>query len=188
MRMAFRMGARARRDDYVNAHGTATREGDPIEIAAIRGRFRIGSAESPSAHEIDARAHAGRNGVIEASSPCCLWRRRRRADRVSRRSGGECTACATSGGSLRGGLRAALSNSFAFGGSNTVLAFRAFIESRRTRITGSQSPDREQRPAAARSASRRRHGIQVSSALSGPVIECDTPPSSGGNTHAERVC
>jgi 3-oxoacyl-[acyl-carrier-protein] synthase II len=29
------------------------------------------------------------------------------------------------GGSLRSGLRAALSNSFAFGGSNTVLAFRA---------------------------------------------------------------
>jgi 3-oxoacyl-[acyl-carrier-protein] synthase II len=29
------------------------------------------------------------------------------------------------GGSLQGSLRAALSNSFAFGGSNTVLAFRA---------------------------------------------------------------
>ena len=29
------------------------------------------------------------------------------------------------GGPLRGSLRAALSNSFAFGGSNTVLAFRA---------------------------------------------------------------
>src|SRR5437667_20475 len=30
--------------DYINAHGTATREGDPIEIAAIRGVFGSRSA------------------------------------------------------------------------------------------------------------------------------------------------
>jgi len=39
---------------------------------------------------------------------------------------GDCTGVRhITGGPLRGSLRAALSNSFAFGGSNTVLAFRA---------------------------------------------------------------
>src|SRR6267154_2136871 len=45
MRMAIHDGGLAPDEiDYINAHGTATREGDPIEIAAIRGVFGSRSA------------------------------------------------------------------------------------------------------------------------------------------------
>lgn len=114
---------------YVNAHGTATREGDPIEIAALKAVFgdhapsvAISATKSMHGHLM------GATGAIEALitvlalnqdaipptahldeiAPDCLGLRH------------------VVDGPLRNtGLRAALSNSFAFGGSNAVLAFRA---------------------------------------------------------------
>ena len=114
--------------DYINAHGTATREGDPIEITAIRGVF--GSRSEAIAVSATKSMHGhmlGATGVIEAiitvmslvsqEAPPTAY-----LDVVDR----DCTGVRhITGGSLRGSLRAALSNSFAFGGSNSVLAFRA---------------------------------------------------------------
>jgi 3-oxoacyl-[acyl-carrier-protein] synthase II len=129
MRMALQDGGLAPEEiDYINAHGTATREGDPIEIAAIRGVFgsrseSIGVSATKSMH-----GHMlGATGIIEAiitvlslasqEAPPTAY-----LDDVDR----ECLGVRhITGRSLRGGMRAALSNSFAFGGSNTVLAFRA---------------------------------------------------------------
>ncbi len=129
MRMAIHDGGLTPDEiDYINAHGTATREGDPIEIAAIRGVF--GSRSTAVAVSATKSMHGhmlGATGVIEAiitvlslasqEAPPTAY-----LDDVDR----ECTGVRhITGGPLRTSLRAALSNSFAFGGSNTVLAFRA---------------------------------------------------------------
>ena len=129
MRMAIQDGGLTPDEiDYINAHGTATREGDPIEIAAIRGVF--GSRSEAVAVSATKSMHAhmlGAAGVIEAiitvmSLASQVAPPTAHLDEVDR----DCTGVRhITGGPLRGSLRAALSNSFAFGGSNTVLAFRA---------------------------------------------------------------
>ncbi|TMH26044.1 MAG: beta-ketoacyl-[acyl-carrier-protein] synthase family protein [Betaproteobacteria bacterium] len=129
MRMAIQDGGMTPDEiDYINAHGTATREGDPIEIAAIRGVFGSRSAAVAVSATKSMHAHMlGATGVIEAiitvlslasqEAPPTAY-----LDDLDR----ECTGVRhITGASLRGSLGAALSNSFAFGGSNTVLAFRA---------------------------------------------------------------
>jgi len=129
MRMALEDGGMTTEDiDYINAHGTATREGDPIEIAAIRGVFGERSGAVAVSATKSMHGHMlGATGVIEAiitvlslhsnEAPPTAY-----LDDLDR----ECTGVRhITGGSLQGSLRAALSNSFAFGGSNTVLAFRA---------------------------------------------------------------
>jgi 3-oxoacyl-[acyl-carrier-protein] synthase II len=129
MRMAIEDGGLTTdKIDYVNAHGTATREGDPIEITAIRGVFgsraeglAVSATKSMHGHTL------GASGVIEAIVTVLSLASQEapptaHLDDVDR----GCTGVRhITGGPLRGGLRAALSNSFAFGGSNSVLAFRA---------------------------------------------------------------
>jgi len=129
MRMAIQDGGLAPEEiDYINAHGTATREGDPIEIAAIRGVFGSRSAAVAVSATKSMHGHMlGAAGAIEAIITVLSLASQEapptaHLDDVDR----ECTGVRhITGGSLRGSLRAALSNSFAFGGSNTVLAFRA---------------------------------------------------------------
>lgn len=114
--------------DYVNAHGTATAEGDPVEISALKAvfgerasRLAVSATKSMHGHQL------GAAGAIEAiitvlalreqaipptahlnqADPACLG-----VDHVTTARRGK-------------PLRAALSNSFAFGGSNAVLAFRS---------------------------------------------------------------
>ncbi|MBL8446836.1 MAG: beta-ketoacyl-[acyl-carrier-protein] synthase family protein [Zoogloeaceae bacterium] len=114
--------------DYINAHGTATAEGDPAEIAALKTTFgdrapRLSVSATKSLH-----GHLlGAAGAIEAVVTVLALRQ------------GALPATANLAGNIdpacegvdhvtesRQGLdlRAALSNSFAFGGSNAVLAFR----------------------------------------------------------------
>ncbi|HEU0290109.1 MAG TPA: beta-ketoacyl-[acyl-carrier-protein] synthase family protein [Burkholderiales bacterium] len=129
MRMAIQDGGLIPDEiDYINAHGTATREGDPIEIAAIRGVF--GSRSEAVAVSATKSMHGhmlGATGVIEAIITVMSLASQEapptaHLDAVDR----DCTGVRhITGGPLRGSLRAALSNSFAFGGSNSVLAFRA---------------------------------------------------------------
>ena len=113
--------------DYVNAHGTATSEGDPVEIAALKQVFGDSAARLPVSGTKSMHGHLlGAAGAIEAITtvlalheqcipptahletldPACIG-----VDHVTV--------------ARRQPLRAALSNSFAFGGSNAVLAFRA---------------------------------------------------------------
>lgn len=114
---------------YVNAHGTATPEGDPTEVAALRTVFGDLARHLPVSATKASHGHLmGAAGAIEALitvlalahdalpptahldvvDPACVG-----VDHIT--------------GSARRGTkpRAALSNSFAFGGSNAVLAFRA---------------------------------------------------------------
>lgn len=113
---------------YVNAHGTGTREGDITEIAALRDVFgthaealAVSSTKSMHGHLM------GASGAIEALVTVLALRH----DAIPPTAHLDAVDPACAGvhhltTALRGsGLRAALSNSFAFGGSNTVLAFRA---------------------------------------------------------------
>lgn len=108
--------------DYVNAHGTATRLNDRTETAALRAVFGarqipVSSSKSMHGHCLNAAggleavvtALALREGVIpatigfQAADPACAI---------------DCVPNVA----RRGEIRTALSNSFAFGGLNAVLA------------------------------------------------------------------
>ncbi|MGS5087765.1 beta-ketoacyl-[acyl-carrier-protein] synthase family protein [Hydrogenophaga sp. A37] len=114
---------------YVNAHGTATVEGDPIEVSALKTVF--GEHASSLAVSATKSMHGhlmGAAGAIEALATVLALREqaipptahlRGRLDPV-------CEGVDHVFEGRRGvPLGAALSNSFAFGGSNAVLAFRA---------------------------------------------------------------
>ncbi len=114
---------------YVNAHGTATREGDPVEVSALRKLFGERAGQLPVSASKSMHGHLmGASGAIEALVTVLALQHdtippTAHLDRID-------PACEgvrhVTGSALRGtGLRAALSNSFAFGGSNAVLAFRA---------------------------------------------------------------
>jgi len=129
MRMAIEDGGLSADEiDYVNAHGTATREGDPIEIAAIRGVFGTRSGAVAVSATKSMHGHLlGATGVVEAiitvlslafqEAPPTAY-----LENLDRECGG---VRHITGEPLHASLRAALCNSFAFGGSNSVLAFRA---------------------------------------------------------------
>jgi 3-oxoacyl-[acyl-carrier-protein] synthase II len=115
--------------DYVNAHGTATAEGDPVEIAALKsvfgeraGRLPVSGTKSMCGHQL------GAAGAIEAITTVLSLREGAIAP-TANLEGNLDPGCAGVDHVTRGRrqvrIRAALSNSFAFGGSNAVLAFRA---------------------------------------------------------------
>jgi 3-oxoacyl-[acyl-carrier-protein] synthase II len=114
--------------DYVNAHGTATAEGDGVEAAALKevfaeqaGRLAVSATKSMHGHQL------GAAGAVEALITVLALRAgaippTAHLDNID-------PACAgldhVTVARRDQPLRAALSNSFAFGGSNAVLAFRA---------------------------------------------------------------
>jgi 3-oxoacyl-[acyl-carrier-protein] synthase II len=114
--------------DYVNAHGTATAEGDPVEIAALKtlfgdyaDRLAVSATKSMHGHQL------GAAGAIEAIVTVLALREQAIPPTAHL---GEIDAACLGVDHVRSArrdlpLRAALSNSFAFGGSNAVLAFRA---------------------------------------------------------------
>ncbi|MBU1362707.1 MAG: beta-ketoacyl-[acyl-carrier-protein] synthase family protein [Gammaproteobacteria bacterium] len=114
--------------DYVNAHGTATAEGDPVEVAALKAVFGNRAAALPVSATKSMHGHQlGAAAAIEAIITVLALRER--AIPPTAHLGALDPACAgvdhVTTARLGQPLRAALSNSFAFGGSNAVLAFRA---------------------------------------------------------------
>ncbi|HXE37471.1 MAG TPA: beta-ketoacyl-[acyl-carrier-protein] synthase family protein [Azonexus sp.] len=114
--------------DYVNAHGTATTEGDPVEVAALKAVFGERAAGLPVSATKSMHGHLlGAAGAIEAIVTI-LALRERAIPPTAHLSALDpaCTGVDHVTVARRGQpLRCALSNSFAFGGSNAVLAFRA---------------------------------------------------------------
>jgi len=114
---------------YVNAHGTATPEGDPTEITALKQVFgdhaehlAVSATKSMHGHSL------GATGAIEALITVLALSRQAipptaHLEQVAQ----DCLGVRhVMGSALRDlPIQAALSNSFAFGGSNAVLAFRA---------------------------------------------------------------
>jgi 3-oxoacyl-[acyl-carrier-protein] synthase II len=114
---------------YVNAHGTGTREGDSVEIQALREVFgahgenlAVSSTKSVHGHLM------GAAGAIEALITIMALQRdaippTAHVNRIDPVCSG--VRHITEAALVGSGLRTALSNSFAFGGCNTVLAFRS---------------------------------------------------------------
>jgi nodulation protein E len=129
MRGALRdAGLAAEQVGYINAHGTATLANDPTETAAIRAvfgahadRLAVSSTKSMHGHALGAAGAlegvatvlALRNGVLPPTANY------READP-------ECNLDVIPNQSRKADVEVALSNSFAFGGLNAVLAFRKY--------------------------------------------------------------
>jgi 3-oxoacyl-[acyl-carrier-protein] synthase II len=114
---------------YVNAHGTATVEGDPIEVSALRQVFGGHAAGLAVSATKSMHGHLmGAAGAIEALATV-LSLREGAIPPTAHLQGNLDPACEGVDHVFEGRrgvpLKAALSNSFAFGGSNAVLAFRA---------------------------------------------------------------
>jgi 3-oxoacyl-[acyl-carrier-protein] synthase II len=115
--------------DYVNAHGTATAEGDPVEIAALLAVFGDLAGGLPVSATKSMHGHLlGAAGAIEAIATVLALREQVIPPTINL-AGNLDPACAgvdhVTSARRDQPLRAALSNSFAFGGSNAALAFRA---------------------------------------------------------------
>lgn len=113
---------------YVNAHGTATPEGDPVEIDALRQYFGAAAANLAVSATKSMHGHLmGASGAIEALITVMSVHKGMippTAHRSSLDPGCVGVDHVLGDGREVGSLPLALSNSFAFGGSNVVLAFR----------------------------------------------------------------
>lgn len=112
---------------YINAHGTATITNDPIETRAIRevfgphaDRILVSSTKSMHGHAL------GAAGAIEAvATTLALSRGVIPPTTNFTEADAECNLNLVVNHSALARVRVALSNSFAFGGLNAVLVFRA---------------------------------------------------------------
>ena len=113
---------------YINAHGTATQANDSMEAAAIRLVFGdrtpeifVSSTKSMHGHTL------GAAGAIEAAATVLGMKNRRLPPNANfNEPDPECDLNIIANASVDAEVEAALSNSFAFGGLNAVLAFRHF--------------------------------------------------------------
>ncbi len=123
--------AKANNDEvgYVNAHGTATPEGDPVEIDALRQHFGDQAARLPVSATKSMHGHLmGASGAIEALiTVMSVSKRMIPPTAHNREIEAACLGVehVLGTGRTMGAAPVALSNSFAFGGSNVVLAFRS---------------------------------------------------------------
>ena len=114
---------------YVNAHGTATQEGDPIEISALRQVFGADAEQVAVSATKSMHGHSlGAVGAMEALITVLALARQSipptaHLEQIAENCLG--VRHVMGRGELNAPLQAAISNSFAFGGSNAVLAFRA---------------------------------------------------------------
>jgi len=113
---------------YVNAHGTATQEGDSIEINALKVAFGDAATELHVSSTKSMHGHMlGAAGAMEAVITVLALARQEIPPTAHLHEVSEdCQGVRhVMGSGLRDvSFRAAISNSFAFGGSNAVLAFR----------------------------------------------------------------
>jgi nodulation protein E len=129
MRMAIRDGGLAPEQiGYINAHGTATEANDRIETAAIRAvfgdyadRLAISSTKSMHAHTL------GAAGALEAVASISALRSGVLPPTINYNApDSACDLDVIPNTARNLQVEACLSNSFAFGGLNAVLAFKAW--------------------------------------------------------------
>jgi nodulation protein E len=114
---------------YINAHGTATEVNDRIETAAIRlvfgghaDKLAVSSTKSMHAHTL------GAAGAIEAAASVLSLLCGTLPPTVNyTKPDPACDLDVVPNEARTQRVEACLSNSFAFGGLNAVLAFRAFV-------------------------------------------------------------
>ena len=129
MRLAVRdAGLALEQIGYINAHGTATEANDRIETAAIRNTFgahansiAVSSTKAVHGHTL------GAAGALEAVASILSLKHGLLPTTANFLTADPaCDLDIISNGSRPTQVEACLSNSFAFGGLNAVLAFKAF--------------------------------------------------------------
>lgn len=117
-------GMRPEEVGYINAHGTGTAANDPAEVRAIRSVF---AAPPPVSSTKSMHGHAlGASPALEALATVLALRGGFLPPTANfNEPDPECDVDAVPNRARELNVRAALSNSFAFGGLNAVLAFRA---------------------------------------------------------------
>jgi len=130
MRMALSDGGIAPEEvDYINAHGTGTAVNDSMEIGAVKTVFgepsrklAISSTKSPHGHIL------GGTSAVEAVATILAIQNDILPPTANfNETDPDCDLDVVPNASRPGSIRCALSNSFAFGGLNAVVAFRKFV-------------------------------------------------------------
>lgn len=114
--------------DYINAHGTATLIGDQIETAAIKQAFGDAACRIPVSSTKSMHGHAmGAAGALEFLAAVLAIVHRAVPPTANLRIPDPCCDLDYVANKARTGVpvKAAMSNSFAFGGANAVLLARA---------------------------------------------------------------
>lgn len=127
MREALRDAGLAPADiGYVNAHGTGTPTNDPVEARAIRRVFGDHADRLPVSSTKSLHGHAlGAAGALEAAATALALHHQLLPPTANfTEADPECDLDVVPNAARREDFAAALSNSFAFGGLNAVLAFR----------------------------------------------------------------
>ncbi|HWR51880.1 MAG TPA: beta-ketoacyl-[acyl-carrier-protein] synthase family protein [Bryobacteraceae bacterium] len=111
---------------YINAHGTGTQANDPTEVAAIRKVFGVHADHLAVSSTKSMHGHAlGAAGAIEAVATVLALHHGILPPTANfTEPDPECVIDAVPNVARPAEVEAALSNSFAFGGLNAVLAFR----------------------------------------------------------------
>ncbi|MEW9807301.1 beta-ketoacyl synthase [Mesorhizobium sp. ZMM04-5] len=113
--------------DYVNAHGTGTKANDQIETVAIKQVFGAHAAKLSVSSTKSMHAHClGASGAIEMIA-CIMAIREGLVPPTAnyREPDPDCDLDVTPNVARERKVRAAISNGFAFGGTNAVVAFKA---------------------------------------------------------------
>ena len=121
-------GIAAEQVGYINAHGTATQLNDVMETAAIREVFGAHADRLPVSSTKSMHGHAlGAAGAIEAIATILALRSGVLPPTANfRQADPQCDLDVIPNQARQGQPEFAMSNSFAFGGLNAVLAFRKF--------------------------------------------------------------
>lgn len=114
--------------DYINAHGTSTYYNDLYETSAIKTVFGDAAASLAVSSTKGATGHLlGGAGGIEAVFTALSVAQGTMPPTINHHSPGDgCDLDYVPNTAREANIRAALSNSFGFGGTNAVLAFKAF--------------------------------------------------------------
>jgi nodulation protein E len=113
--------------DYINAHGTGTKANDQIETVAIKQAFGEHAARLSVSSTKSMHAHClGASGAIEMIA-CVMAIREGVIPPTAnyREPDPDCDLDVTPNVARERKVRAAISNGFAFGGTNAVVAFKA---------------------------------------------------------------
>lgn len=113
--------------DHVNAHGTSTPTNDPSEAAALRSVFddRVGQLAVTSTKSAIGHLLGGAGGVEAVATVKAMMEGRVPPSQNLDQQDPECDLDVVSGQPRDVSIRAALKESFGFGGHNSVLAFRS---------------------------------------------------------------
>ena len=112
---------------YINAHATGTPSGDPVEIQAIKSVFGDHASSLALSSTISVHGHlVGASGALEvAITAMALQQGRIPPTATLTNPDPQCDLdCVPVHGREAPGLKTAVSNSFAFGGSNATLVLR----------------------------------------------------------------